>query len=96
MILTLEIQKTEPGLYQAHCTGEASPTIHNTIAAALRHYGEDIPPGFSRFAEVRYHGVSLGTTEITRLAMEPELMAQELVDLTATVYRSIEELKVTA
>lgn len=96
MILKLDIQKTERGVYQAHCTGEVSPTVHDSIAAALLHYGEDIPPEFARFVEVRYQEVSLGTTEISRLTKESELMAQALVDLSAAVYRSIEEMKVAA
>lgn len=96
MILKLEIDKTGHGAYEAHCTGQNSPTIHNSITDVLRHYGEDIPPEFARFVEVRYYEVSVGTIEITRLSKEPELLAQELVDLASAVYQSIEHMKVTA
>jgi hypothetical protein len=96
MILKLDLRKIESGAYEAYCTGQVAPSVHDSIAAALRHYGQDIPAEFARFVEVRYHEVSLGTTKITRLTNEPELMAQELVDLTAAVYSSIEEMKVVA
>lgn len=96
MILKLELEKLESGTYEARCTGQVTPTFHDSIAAALRHYGEDIPPEFARFVEVRYHEVSLGTTRVSRLTKEPELMANELVALLAAVYQSIQEVKVVA
>lgn len=93
MVLTLNIGKFSTGNYEVHCEGcTGSPTRHDSISAALAHYGEDIPPDFARFVEVRYHGVSLGTTAVTRLAKEPELMASELVVLAATVYEADESM----
>ena len=91
MILKLDIEKIESGFYECRCTGQVTPTVHDSIAAALRHYGEDIPPEFAQFVEVRYHEVSLGTTPVSRLTKEPELMADELVALSAAVYQSIVE-----
>lgn len=93
MVLTLNIGKFATGNYEVQCEGHAgSPTRHESISAALAHYGDDIPPDFARFVEVRYHGVSLGTTAVTRLAKEPELMATELVALVAAVYEANESM----
>ena len=87
MILQLEIDKIESGLYEAHCETQ-KPTCHESISAVLKHYGEDIPADFCRFVEVRYGGVSLGTPAVTRLAKEPEVMVKELMGLLAAVYRA--------
>ena len=57
----------------------------------LKHYGEDIPPDFCQFVEVRYGGVSLSTTAVTRMAKEPEVMARELTGLLAAVHRAATE-----
>lgn len=94
-VVTLEIDQISPNHYSVHCEDYAdSPTFHSSISDALRHYGNSIPHDFSRFAEVRYGGVSLGTQAVARLAKEPEVMARELVELEAAVYRSVGELEV--
>lgn len=87
MILQLEINKLESGLYEAHCETQ-KPTCHHSISAVLKYYGEDVPADFCQFVEVRYSGVSLGTTAVTRLANEPEVMAKELIGLVAAVYHA--------
>ncbi|MDO8771977.1 MAG: hypothetical protein Q7K57_25380 [Burkholderiaceae bacterium] len=94
MILKLDIGKISPGIYEVHCDGySGSPTCHESISAALAHYGENIPPDFARFVDVRYHEVSLGTTAVARLAQESELMASELTSLMAAVYEAAEDMK---
>lgn len=67
MILQLEIDKIESGLYEAQCETQKS-TCHDSVSAVLKHYGEDIPADFCRFVEVRYGGVSLGTTAVTHFS----------------------------
>jgi hypothetical protein len=42
MILQLEIDKIESGLYEAHCETQ-KPTCHDSISSVLKHYGENIP-----------------------------------------------------
>lgn len=96
MIVKLDIGKISTGVYEVHCEGySGSPTCHDSISAALAHYGGDIPPDFARFVEVRYHDVSLGTTAVARLAKEPELMARELTSLMLAVYEAAEDMKNT-
>ena len=92
MILQLEIDKIDPGRYEAHCDSHKT-TCHESISAVLKHYGEDIPPDFCQFVEVRYGGVSLGTTAVTRMAKEPEVMARELTGLLAAVHRATDEME---
>ncbi|MFZ3139153.1 hypothetical protein [Polaromonas sp.] len=93
MILQLDIEQLAPGLYEAHCECQTPPTtLHGSISAALKHYGTDIPADFCRFVEVRYDGVSSGTTAVTRLANEPEAMARQLMGLAAAVYEACQDM----
>ena len=90
VVLNLDINKLMTSLYEARCDGSPEPsTTHESITAVLRHYGADIPANFSRFVNVSYCGVSCGTQPITRLALEAEVMARELVELAAEVQRSL-------
>lgn len=68
------------------------PTVHSTIAEALRHVGQDVPDDFAHFVDVHYSGGSIGTTALTRLATESDVIANELVSLAAALYQSEEEL----
>jgi hypothetical protein len=97
MILQLDIEKLERGLYEARCEHHApATTVHDSISAVLKYYGEDIPDNFCRFVEVRYGGVSLGTTAVTALAKEPEVLAGQLTSLLAAVYQATEDMEKTA
>lgn len=65
LILKLDIDKTKS---EVHCEYRETSTSHNSIAAALLYYGEDIAPDLARFVEICYLQVSLGTTPVTTLA----------------------------
>lgn len=97
MVPKLYISKIEPGLYEAHLMegGQdiCEPTVHSTIAEALRYVGQDVPDDFAHFVNVHYGGGSIGTTALTRLATESEAIANELVALAAALYQSEEELE---
>lgn len=96
MVPKLYISKIEPGLYEAHLTDGGQdicePSAHSTIAEALLHVGQDVPDDFAHFVDVHYSGGSIGTTALTRLATESEVIANELVALAAALYESEEEL----
>ena len=96
MILVLDISKIEPGLYEARLsnggTEVTSPSVYDTITAALRAVAQDIPDDFAHFVDVHYGGVSSGTIGTMRLAAEAEAVASRLVDLVAAVHRSEAEL----
>jgi hypothetical protein len=86
-ILELNIVKLSSGIYEAHCDGElAGASVHNSIAAALRHYGTDIPAEFAKFVNVEYAGVRLATTSITSLDKDAERLASELVQMVAEIH----------
>ena len=91
MILVLDIDQIQSGVYEARC-GECKPTIHGSISEALKHYGEDIPADFCQFVHVHYGGVSLGTTAASRVASEPEALASRLTGLVAAVRQAQEEI----
>jgi hypothetical protein len=87
LILELNIVKLSPGIYEAHCEGElVGTTVHDSIAATLRHYGTDIPAEFARFVNVEYGGVHLATTSISSLAKDAERLASELVQMVAEIH----------
>ena len=65
------------------------PTFHGSISEVLAHYGQEILPEFSQYVEVQYCRVNSGTTAVTRLRQQPELMAQELMALVAEVHHSL-------
>lgn len=90
MVVVLEIGHNGPGVYEARCEFDTGgPTFHGSISEVLAHYGQAIPTEFSRYVEVQYGGVNSGTTLVTRLQMEPDLMAQELVDLVRDVHNAV-------
>lgn len=89
MVVILEIGRIGPGVYEARSEFRTDgPTFHGSISEVLAHYGQEIQPEFSQYVEVQYGGVNSGTTAVTRLRQEPELMAQELVALVAEVHHS--------
>lgn len=96
MILTLDISKIEPGLYETRLsnggTEVTAPSAYDTITAALRTVAQEIPDEFAHFVEVHYSGVSSGTIGTTRLAAEAEAIADRLVELVAALHRSEAEL----
>ncbi|MDB5928821.1 MAG: hypothetical protein JWR60_528 [Polaromonas sp.] len=93
MILQLDIEQLAPGVYEVHCQDEPPPSpLFSSISAALKHYGMTIPDDVCRFVEVRYDGVTTGTTAVARLANEPEAMARQLLALAAAVYDVCEDM----
>jgi len=86
LILSLDILRLEPGLYEAYCTGEVGGSTHHaSLTEALAYYGNTIPPEFARFVEPRYGGVSLGTMQVCDLATQPAALADRLTELVAQV-----------
>lgn len=92
MIIELNINRLEQGVYEVQCVLQDELTRHNSISDALAYYGEDIPEELSQHVEIHYGGVSSGTTSIGRLRAEPQLIAQELVSLVAEVMTAEEEI----
>lgn len=93
MILELDIEQLAPGVYEVHCECQTPPTSHHSsLSAALKEYGTAIPDDFCRFVEVRYAGVTLGTTAVSRLAHEPEAMARQLLALAGAYHDACEDM----
>lgn len=92
MILQVQIDKIESGVYEARCEA-TQRSCHASLSAVLKDYGEDIPGDFCQFVAVRDGGVCSGTTAVARRAKEPEAMVSELVGLVAAVHRAEEEIK---
>lgn len=96
MILDLHINKLESSVYEARLseggTEISEPSLHATIADALRFVGGDVPENFAHFVDVHYSGVSSGTIGTIRLAAEAAAVADRLVELVAAVHLSEEDL----
>lgn len=96
MVPELYIDKAQRGWYEATLTAggveiTTSPTMHESISAAIKDFGETFPSEFSEFLELRYFDVSIGMHTLARMRAEPEQLAQQLVDLAAAVWRDAEE-----
>lgn len=91
-VLNIEIIHLNAGIYEVHCEDQPEPTTHGSISDAIRYYGNEIPSGYSQFANLNYSGVSLGTRYIPHFARNAELLATELVELVNDVHRSIEDM----
>lgn len=86
-ILELNIVRLGSGAYEAYCEGESGEKfVHTSIAAALLHYGNDIPPEFAAFVNIEYAGVRLATTPIVSLVKDAERLASELVQMVAQIH----------
>jgi hypothetical protein len=85
MIPKLEIVRLEPGTYQAsvQVSGQdiTEPTLHGSIAEALRSVGEGAPREMFGFVEVSYQEGSIGTRSLERLAADSAALATELTDV---------------
>lgn len=96
MIPDLHVSKLESSLYEARLSDGGveitEPTLHATIADALRFLGRDVPEDFAHFVNVHYGVVSAGTIGTARLVLEAESVADRLVDLLGAVHRSEEAL----
>lgn len=83
MILTLHIDKEEPGLYTArvlHCQAEVEEFQSGTISEAIRDCAEASLQGLDGF-HIWYGHVSIGTTSLYAMRHDAETLAQRLVRL---------------
>jgi hypothetical protein len=89
MILQLNVQRLEPGVYAFHCADAPdSPSTHNTIAEGFRFYGNDIPPEIATFVNIEYGGCQLETTPVSELESKAEALAQRLMQLVARLHEA--------
>lgn len=84
-ILTLQIDKVQPGLYRAevseHGAQVTDESMHASIAEAIREEAQAVPDGFAHFMEVRYCGLSSGTIALGELPQQAEAVADRLMTL---------------
>lgn len=76
MILTLEIHRVTPGIYESALLSGGKPVTepagsHGSIREAIQQRAAEIPGDFAQFIEPRYAGVSAGTLSIAA-AQKPE------------------------
>jgi hypothetical protein len=90
MVITLHIEKLQPGLYRTSALcGEVLVTQHATygfLEDAIREEAQAIPDGFAWFAEVRYGGASSGTIPLKDLPARAADVAAHLVGLVAQTH----------
>lgn len=91
MILVLQVDKIEPGVYRAVLrdgTEEVvEATMHPNLAAALQATAEWTPPEVARFLEPRFAGCTTGTVSCADLARDAGEVANRLVSIAAIVAR---------
>lgn len=94
MVLTLQIDKVESGLYRAAAlTGGVlvtEPSFYASIEEAIREEAVAIPAGFAHFADVTYGGASSGTTPLVTLPGRASQIANDLVAVVAEMHRIAE------
>lgn len=85
IILTLQIDKVQSGVYRAEvvCRGAqvTEPTSHARISDAISAEALAVPDGFAHFMEVCYCGLSSGTIPLGLIAEQADAIAKRLMDL---------------
>lgn len=91
MVLTLQIDKIESGLYRAAVLcGSVEVTESSQYASieeAIREEVAAVPEGFAYFADVIYGGASSGTISLAVLPERASQVADQLVAIMAEMYR---------
>jgi hypothetical protein len=74
MVPELHIHKVQRGMYEAHVKGAGVditvPTLHESIAQAIKDAGESFPPELCEFLEIRYVDISIGVHSLARMRAE--------------------------
>jgi hypothetical protein len=82
MILTLQIDKIETGLYRAAAlwgdTEVTKPGVYSSIEESIREEAAAVPDGFAYFADVTYRGASSGTISLSVLPARAAQVADQL------------------
>lgn len=94
MVLTLQIDQIESGLYRAAALSGAvevtQPSQYSSIEEAIREEAAAVPEGFAYFADVTYGGASSGTISLTLLPGRASQVADQLVAIVAEMHRVAE------
>ncbi len=90
MVITLHLEKLQPGLYRASALcGEVLVTPQATYASledAIREEAQAIPASFAWFADVEYGGASSGTLPLKDLPARAGNVAAQLVNVVAQMH----------
>ena len=90
MVLTLQIDKIESGLYRASVlfggVEVTEPSHYASIEEAIREEATAVPEGFAYFADVIYGGAASGTIALTLLPERASQVADQLVAIVAEMY----------
>lgn len=96
MIPTMEIVKIQSGVYEVTLEAGGQPItateVHESISSAILSVGTNVPDDWTKFVEIRYSGISIGTVSTARMVTQWEELATELVGLYATVAKAEEEM----
>lgn len=91
MVITLQIDKIEPGLYRAAVLSSdievAEPTMHASIEQAIRTVASDVPEGFAHFVDVTYGSACSGTMSLKGLPERAAQVADQLVAIVAEMHQ---------
>ncbi|MBB1073245.1 hypothetical protein HUU62_02305 [Rhodoferax sp. 4810] len=87
MVITLQIDKIEPGLYRAAVLSGGievtEPSMHTSIVEAIREVASDVPDGFAHFAVVMYGSACSGTIALKDVPEKAAQIADQLVSIVA-------------
>lgn len=87
MVITLQIDKIESGMYRAAVlfsgTEITYPGTYPSIEDAIMAEADELPDGFAYFANVTYGGASSGTISLAALPSRAAQVADQLVAIVA-------------
>lgn len=90
MVITLQIDKIEPGNYRAASlwsgTEVTNPGIYPSIEDAIIAEADAVPEGFAYFVNVTYGGASSGTISLSTLPSRAAQVADQLVAIVAEMH----------
>ena len=94
MILSIDITKQAPGIYEARATQSdvlvTEPETYDRIETAIREEARNIPDGFAHFVEFTYYGMSTGTLMIQDAIERAGELADRLMELISEEHRIME------
>ncbi len=98
MVITLHLEKLQPGLYRASALcGKVLVTrqaTYGSLEDAIREEAQAIPDGFAWFADVEYGGASSGTIPLKDLPARAADVAAQLVGVVAQMHAITESAAV--
>ena len=94
MIITIHLEKLQPGLYRASALHGTEPvtqsSTYSTLEEAISQEAAAVPAEIAWFADVIYGGASSGTISLRELSARAAEIATRLVTVVAQMHSTAE------